>query len=395
MSWGTIDIGGLQLSETYSISDAVNASSGERSISLSGVETSPKRSLIEVQSIADDLTSLLNRVLPVTFSDKTDRNGYYRIDDVNVDIVHWPNHATGVSWSLSLTLMGMDNAVDIESRLTFIPRDNDFLQAGASWHAPAIGHTLYRPSIPSVTRPSESGNIQVYVGDFGGANPRWWSLASGYASGRVRLVLSGVERFGGQGIRVPSTSDWELNNGLVRVRWARGALEVSLWNGDWYFKDWAVFSSIGDQVTSWTSAAVLRNDPEVVTFRLYAALPSGETLAADLTLRRGARFVEVYMQRSSAIDELKIRLVTGETYSDQSASGYIVASLSDANGIKFACGSSRTFTPHVNGGVVVLNSSTLDMWIGGVIGVDASDQADALQDQYILPPIETNVVVAR
>jgi hypothetical protein len=126
-----------------------------------------------------------------------------------------------------------------------------------------------------------------------------------------------------------------------------------------------VFSTSTNLVTSWDGATLLRNDPEMCILRLTKGLNPGR-LTLDLTLRRGSRIVEGYMQRNTQADQLKVRLNTAETYVDTSTQGYLTATNDDPDGNKFACGSARTFTANANGGVQKTNTTALDFWLGAV-----------------------------
>jgi hypothetical protein len=121
-------------------------------------------------------------------------------------------------------------------------------------------------------------------------------------------------------------------------------------------------SAAAVQVDDWDGATLLRNDPEMVILRLTKALNPGRA-TLDLTLRRGSRIIEGYLQRGTA-DTLSVRLNTAETYADTSAQGYLTASADDGDGNRFACGSARTFTAVAGGGVQKAATTSLDFWLG-------------------------------
>jgi hypothetical protein len=400
MSWGTLTVGGLTLKETYTISDATNAQSGVRTINLSGVETSPPMPLFMLQGVAEDLASMMGKIVPITFSHKTDRNGYYSIDDVNTTALMWVGEAASFNWSMGLSRIGPDNAVNVESRLANVVRSNSFGLVGERWHAPAIGHYGYHtgPTMPApLNRVGEAGTVVVYRTLPAAVNPRWGCPVASFTGGRVRLLVSGAERFG-IGIRAAGTG-WELNNGLVKVVPGTNVLTISAFTGGaWQAKDWNVYLTNTVLVGSYDSMTVLRNDNEATTIRLVESISPGPGVAhVDLTLRRGSRFVEGYITRSNA-DELSVRLASAEAFTNSSANGFLVATANDAAGNRFVAGSAKTFTAHANGGVVKTATTSLDFWVGveaGGTGAVAGDQAATLRNQYIAVQSEATAVIPR
>lgn len=368
MSWGTLTLGALSLKETYALEDAVNETSGARKVSLSGRETTGWATRTRLREIAEDLITLRGKYLALTFSNKTDRDGFYRLDDVNTSVLDWGTEGASLDWQMDFTFMGPENAVEVESRLSSVVRANDFSATGERWHAPAGGAYAYWTGSTSgtpLTRTGEAGALTVYRSVPAGISPRWGASPSGFQAGRVRLLVNSVERMGGSDIRVGPTN-WELNNGLVKVNWSTGALQVSVWSeGVWQAKKWGVFHTSGSQISGFDQAVILRNDNEVSTIRLIESLTGGRVML-DLTLRRGSRFVEGYMTRHSSADELKVRLEQAETYTNNSSSGYLVGD-QDVNGIRFAAGSSKTFLAHANGGIIRQNATALDFWLGAEV----------------------------
>lgn len=372
MSLGVLKVGALTLNENYKIADATNAQSGVRTVNVSGIETYPGRTLAQIKALADDLTSMFGKTVPITFSHKTDRSGYYTIDDVNTTATHWEGEATGFTWSLGLTRIGPDNAVDIESRMVHVVRANNFSQTGERWHAPPIGHNTYYvgASTPAtVVRLTDAGPITVYR-SIPAVNPRYGCPVGSSLVGRVRLLSGGIER-AGQGIKMDS-GDWELNNGLVRVRPHSGGLfttlAIAFWDGStWAERDWDIRIA-GDSLrpgVDWVSATVLRCDPEMVAIRILATQPSNaQRVLVDLVLRRGSRFVEGYIQRTVSGD-ITVCLDVAEPYT--SGTGYVVATSDIGTGVRVAAGSAKTFTAAANLGVFLTPATAMDFWIGAEV----------------------------
>jgi hypothetical protein len=118
--------------------------------------------------------------------------------------------------------------------------------------------------------------------------------------------------------------------------------------------------------------------------RLVKGLSPGRA-SLDLTLRRGSRFVEGYLQTGTSATLAAYRS-TLETNTSFAASGYVTATGDDADGNRFAVGSARTFTAHTNGGVIKSSATSLDFWIGVEAGGGSAVSGDAatdLRSQYV------------
>lgn len=375
MAWGTLTIGSLVLKETDILEDVTNANTGVRSVRIAGAETNPGRVPDEqfIEAVQQDIMGLLDRIMPVTFERKSSYNGYYRATDTNTTYEKWAEGPGQVRWSLSLDYLGPDNALDLESRLAGVMRNG---QSGELWHAPAGGHTAYFAGAvaPSkLVRTTEDGPIAVYRTIPAGVNPLWSCPVSGYGTGRSRFLLGGLERVGE---RFPcGITGWELSNGLVRVKPTPGTtstLLVGVYDGTaWRERDWDVRVA-GDSLKPldhWQSVVVLRNDPECAIVRIVAAQPSnGNRVLLDLTLRRGARFVEGYVQRVTA-GELVATPDIAEPTTDVGL--YVVSNGVDANGILWTAGSSKPYSTDPNGGLLINSATTMDFYIGAVIPVTA------------------------
>jgi hypothetical protein len=136
-----------------------------------------------------------------------------------------------------------------------------------------------------------------------------------------------------------------------------GAYHSKLWNV-------SVAGSGGSAITTWDAATLLRNDPEMTVLRLMKGQNPGRA-TLDLTLRRGSRTIEGYLQVGTSAT-LAAYLATAETNTSVAASGYVTATNDDPDGNKFVAGSARTFTAHPSGGVIKAAVTGLDFWIGVV-----------------------------
>jgi hypothetical protein len=134
------------------------------------------------------------------------------------------------------------------------------------------------------------------------------------------------------------------------------------------------------------SVTILRNDPEMVVIRILFQLPvNTNRRILDLSLRRGSRTVEGYVQDVSSTTIVVTPDVL-EAATNNSASGWMRATSNDAAGNRFVVGSARTFATETNGGIQKTTTPTLDFFIGVEAGGSAAvagDQGLNLRDQYI------------
>lgn len=386
MAWGILKVSRLVLSETDILQDVTNANTGERSVRFDARETFPGRPISELNALQEDMGTLIGKVIPVSFQRKTEYDGFYQVNDVNTDFEKWAEGPTQSRWSLSLVLIGPDNSVEMDSRVAYVVRENDFDIDGERWHAPPIGHTDYHvgSAIPSfVNRTSEDGVIRVYRDVPSDVNPRWSCSAEEFLAGAVTIRIAGVLREGA-GIKA-TPANWEISNGLVKVTAGGDTLLVSAYTGGaWQDKDWSIHHTDTELLEGFTSASIIRNDPECGIVRLRKDLAPGSVIL-DLTLRRGSRFVEGFLQRTVS-DDISVFLTTPEAYTDNSLSGFVVASANDAAGNRFILGSARAFLDHADGGATVENSTTMDFFLGVVAGGSAAvagDTAVDLVEQYV------------
>ena len=396
MQTGVLTVGSLTLNETNIIQDSAD-NSGARVIQITGRETSCEIPTIPL--LKDNIMSLIGRLMPVQFQYKTSYNGYYVVSNVSIEFEKWYQGSMLIGWSMSLNLVGPDNAVDIESRLANVIRSNNFGLVGERWHAPPIGHYGYYVGAvapASVTRQSEAGAITVYRSIPTAINPRWGAPVGSFLAGRVRFLDNGTERIGVRDL-IP-TIGWELNNSLVRVRPAAAGtttLNVGFYDGTtWIARDWDLRIA-GDSLvpaTHFKSVEVTRADPEAVAIRIVAIQPSNTVLRVivDLLLRRGSRFVEGYIQRVvSGLVE-----VTPDVNAEMTMqTGYTVAPADDTR-VRVATGTSKTFIQDANGGLEITSTTAMDFWIGAeVLNASAGGSNPGFETGTVSPWFGTNGTV--
>lgn len=390
MSWGTVKVGRLTLTESQA-PGSEQTSRGERTIRLVGQESKPPLRLAELLQRHADLVALPDGLLPVTFTEKAAMDGFYRVGDRSSELVNNMGIAVA-NWSLTLQRVGSEHELDLESRLSGAQsRVNDFTVTGERILTPPIGHYGFDAgtTAPTVlTRAGEDGALTVYRGIPVNVHPRWAASPTAFLAGRVRFVDDeGLER---SGVNVPlAPAGWSLTNGLVRVRPAAGLLEVAAWSGGaWQPKTWDVRVS-GVSLGAPVSVTLLRNDPELVVARVMWLLSGPGRVTADLTVRRGSRFVEVWIEGQTSAT---IRVQRGEVEAGTAASGYVRATVNDAAGNRYVIGSARTASTDVtNGALFKAATTTLGLFIGAAVGGSAAVSGDTPTDlfaQYIGVPSE-------
>ncbi len=402
-NWGSIQLSRTLLREVFA---AAEQGGGGRSLSLAGQESMPPLTRLQLVGVHDNINALETQSpVAVTFTDKPERNGYYQVSSTQSTITEYPTEMLTADWQISLDRLGTAGEVDLQSRLTGVVRLNDFSLTGERWHAPPIEHYGYytgSSNPTTMTRTGADGAMTVYRSIPTGAVPRWGCDPLNYLKGRARVTdtttpaspieLEGTER------AVPAAA-WALSNGLVNVTpGASGTFDVQAYTGGaWHSKLWNVsVAGSASSITSWDSASLLRNDPEQVIVRLTKGQSPGRT-TLDLSLRRGSRFVEGYLQTGTSATLAAYRS-TLETNTSFAASGYVTATGNDADGNRFAVGSARSFTAHTNGGVIKSSATALDFWIGVAAGGGSAVSGDAatdLRNQYVACLPEATYAVRR
>jgi hypothetical protein len=379
-----------------------------RTLALAGQESTPSAPTVATTAAAlrakqADLTGSAGAFIPVTFSDKSELNGYYLVSDAAADLQNWEGEAVTLTWRANLARVGTDFEVDIESRLTGGIRNSSFAASstGTRWHAPSQGHYAYftatgnTPSV--VVRQSADGAMNVYTGLplTGSVIPRWGCTVANYLGGRVRFLDdNGIERAGilfANG----SPSSWTLNNALVQVTpmSSGGVLNVSAWasgSSAYQAKNWDVQYN-GTSLGVPLGISLLRNEPEIIVARLIWSTTGPNRVTADLTLRRGSRFLELYLQSQTA-GTLKLVRSSAEAGTNGASGAYVAATSNDVAGNKYVIGSALTNIQDLtNGGISVSAATTFDAFVGAAVGGTAAQTGDTAADlwaQYIAAPAE-------
>jgi hypothetical protein len=373
-------------------------SSDGRSVTIAGiVHTGQGQTVAGLSSLHDDILGLPESLVACTFGTKSHRNGFYTVAASKSSLIHLAGEQViRIEWEISLRREGSMSEVDLETRLAGpLTRANDHTLTGVRWTAPPVLHSAFwaganAPGV--VNRFSEEGTVKVYTGlPIGQASVRWACDPLTYDLGAARVLDDDNER-SGTGISL-SPNGWELNNALVGLQWDTDSFRFYYFDGvDWKsYKAGIWVDSVAPGIPH--AVSVLYNQPERVTLRLVW-VASDVRVTADVTLRRGARYVEVVMKKpvSSTMAAGPWAATVGAA-----SGGVLRPTAANADGDRILFGSARTFSSNTTTGVLSKNATTrLDFMLGVELeSAGAGDTAAALMQQYLGGPSETIVAVRR
>ena len=310
-SYHSAGFGELFIDRTYVIEKEKVTEGNDGKLTVAGQESYPPSPLNLVTFLHGQIVGMQEgKMIPVTFRDKNERDGYYEISSAASDLTNYQNgDVVTADWTIEMKRIGSESEVDLQSRLTGATRANDFSLTGTKWHAPSIGHYAYYTgsTIPtSVNRTTSDGVITVYLGVPNNTSPRWGCTAINYRGGRVRIfdtrevsVDNEVEGIN----RNISPTGWRLFNGLVNLQptATAGVVNATYYDGTSYIDNYWSLQRGSVNLTDWDAATILRNDYEQCVLRLVTKQLSGAgRTTVDFSLRRGSRILEIYMQNSTS-----------------------------------------------------------------------------------------------
>jgi len=394
MPYGALTVGRLVLAEPFKVAEQTGR------LKLAGQESVPPSTRAAVYGAHADLLALGGEVVPVTFPDKPERDGFYVVQSASSELTDWSAEVVTADWSLDLVRAGSSGEVDLSANLYPTAAQVASAVTGTHWHGLSAGASAYDTgaTLPlTIARTGSDGVVPVYYSVPLDSSPRWHTSAAASRLGRARVLDNGREV---SGLRDVAPTTFEVSNSLVRLRPLAGAgaapsFEVATYSlGAWRTKQWAMYAG-SDQLGPWSSATILRNDFEEVGLRLTSARPAGGRLTLDVRLRRGGRLLDLHASTGVAA------LWTVDLWSVEAGAAtgnYRYGTADDANGLRFQVGSRTAYGAAGNGGIVTTGSSqTFDGWIGSQYGGSpAPGEAFAdLQAQYVGSPYEVVTAVAR
>lgn len=387
MATSTVQVGRLTLREDRVIPETMD-NQGIRSMSLKGQESPPRLTAARIRAQREDILGLAGAFVPVSFTRQSSLNAFYVVSDTGGEIEEGEDGLPVFRWTINMRRVGTPSEIDLESRLSGAQtRANSFTVTGERSHAPALGATGYWAGAVapgSVLRPcADGGSIRVYRAIGTTVNPRWVATPANYGTGRCRLLDgNGWERTGTE-FSLAGTASWEIQNGVVRVRpnATTGTFDIAAWDGtQWETISWLVqMDNPWATVEDFDYLSVLRNEFDCVIIRLIKSFNPGR-IFVDLTLRRGARVLEVYTQNEFST---RLRVIRMTAAASTQTSGYVLANAADAAGNKSIAASALAFTANtVEGGVEKTATTTLDTMVGVVLNSAAPLAGDAAAELY-------------
>jgi hypothetical protein len=402
MAYPTIQIGRLPVKELPQNPAVETVAQGsqqppQRLLRIVGQECYPVVTQAALGAMHDDVQGLAtgNYLVPVTFGDKSDRNGFYRVYAAQNTEQDWSGEGVGDGWQIDLERVGSELELDFESRLTgpaIVANDFTWNASESLFSPPAGSYAMAPGAAASTSRPCSDGPDQPFYTALGTPNNvRWGCSVANYGNGRARFIDDqGVER-SGINFSPANLTSWTMTNGIVQVTPGNSGntIMVNVWtNGAWAAKHWdltvANLASTTINMMGWSSVSVLRNDYEAVIVRLVRDYGSGR-VTADLTLRRGSRFVEVYMSSPDAGGSVTWKAV--RHFAEPGTLGglgnaSLTATSEDSAGNQYTVGSAHTFTADTANGGISATAAVFDCYIGSVVSTSVLNAN---------PDFETNV----
>lgn len=260
-------------------------------------------------------------VLPVTFGDTPDLDGYYVLRRPQVSAIGASWESGVWDWSCDLERVRSSAQVMQEMRLLGAGRTNahSFTTARRGWYSPGVGAYGVDDGSGSVNAPTRQyrsgldGAMLVVVDTTSStlqllsntsAVARWFVAPADHYRGQVstrRVVDSTYYRVVGEQIPAGNTGAWALDNSLVTILGSTTAGKAEwtmLWHDGTQYESLKTFRITTD--SSWTEfgygpvgVRVVRNRADLCHLRVYyGALGKAALFSLDAVLRRGARHVE-------------------------------------------------------------------------------------------------------
>ena len=344
-------------------------------------------------------------VVPVTWSEDSSVNGFYRVvsSGVQLDRERSLRGSYHHLWDVVLEQVPGWNAPLVESTIVGAVRTNSHSLTSTDtrpWHAvpnTAEGYTEYFSGQSSRTIAAADGStIRHYDGGastgedhYFDAAPQFYLPAADWYDAACSIQITDQVVVGTQWLSDPA--DWLLSNELVKVEpgASAGQFKVSHWDGSAWD---AVTYTLGLFATPWAALTVaphairvLRNGPEMAGIRLaYTGMDIGTitedwSYTLDLSVRRGARYIEGLFIGSGPLGQWGVGRTATEAAT--ALTGGIRATANDAAGNKFVLASPRATTNDLTEGRIYATSALAGSYpfmvgcdVGGAASLPLSSQ---------------------
>lgn len=361
-------------------------------------------------------------IVPVTFSEDADLNGFYRVLSSQAD-TDWAVLTDGyVRWSMQLERVSGSGTREIESTLFGTARTGK--PGGITeryWFGIPSDATAYPFGDDyTVSRAGGGWNTLITEGStYANAHPRWSISPANYynASAYVSVRSGHPDKMVGRQMIADGT-DWQIGNSLITVGPPTSSTNlfktthvVSAGTGGTQTYDWAlIFITAGPTVNTQTmgnptQVRVLRNSPEAVTVQLrFGPTPHASLgLASNtkvgfyltLTIRRGDRGVRIAFNSNGITANWGFGPASTAAFTAITADNQgLVETVADVDGNKrviiTALGTTlSTATGRLWGG----SRSDYSAWIGAAVSAATGETASWLQDAYYAALTESQRVV--
>jgi len=322
-------------------------------------------------------------VVPVTWSEDSTRDGFYRVMSVDTS-----NELTGRLGSPSEA--GSNLAYRFTADLSRVPNFQapvwEKICSGATRSGGAATGVTWAsyPSTATLVQHANNGSASVVTLEAENADVVFTYHASTFynetilqtlAPSTFYQVAAKVERsvdngttfrtVVGKQILNDPTSGWRINNGLVRVSYST-TLDVEMWddtNSQW---ESVSYKAVSNGVTATSlgnpdSVLILRNAPEIVTVRIAWSVADTPRIVVycDLTLRQGQPWVEGYLS-TMASGTKSLGVFRSATTASTSYTGGIEATSANAAGNKYRilCKTTGVTKDTTNGGAYLSSAGT-------------------------------------
>lgn len=358
-------------------------------------------------------------VIAVNWAGDSTVDGYYEVLDASVPMP--PRGLAALKLDYRVRLRRIAVYPDINSLMVgnaVRTNAHSIVKANTTpwWAVPDDATMDYIPDASSATRVTDSGTVKVWYNTSGSVlfnrTNRWTCNASDFYDGACRVELyDGTTFYTLVGQRLPNTNPlvgWRITNGLCRVSYGGGdgLLKVEHYvSGVWSVSKTYKLTVTTTPTTMGTfrTVTVKRNSPEVVTVRLGLDQENGATPAAvtvDLTLRRGALWVEGVMSRTAEAvvylsNQMGIYRNSAEAATAHTAG--LHATSADAQGGKYILNTSLAKTNDLTQGGFYVSSAVndFDFQIGYEPGTPATIDDFTRQTYSYFAPLDETVIVAR
>lgn len=386
---GSMTIGQVGLDIPLTVPETGSWSGDTLSLSGSLGDQSTSRAISNM--LRDQFHGLASRdgeVLPVTFGDTPELDGYYLLRRPRVQSTGASWESGVWDWSCDLERIRSSSQVMQEMRLLGAGRTNShsFTTVRRGWYSPGVNAYGVDDGTGSVNAPTRQyrsgadGSELVVVDNVLGSSylsntaavVRWFVSPGDHYKGQVSLTRSvngTYYRIVGEQVPAGNLMSWAFGNGLVGIV-PGGTAGKAEWTMFWHdgagYESFKTFRITTD--SSWTEFGYGPVGMQIVTNRVdqghvrmyYGALGKSALFSLDIVIRRGARHAE--FKWTALGGELGTALAWGVKLTSAEASttftSGVRATSADASGNKYFMSSPTAVTADTTNGRLRLSSST-------------------------------------